>query len=352
MKFDYPSVEFVAEFWKLISQAKAIIITSHTSPDDDSIGSVLATFWIIKSKYPKKVVKIIYTGNFDNRYSYFEGYDQVSFLPDIADQVGDADLMIMLDGSQYSRFTKDGEKLKKFKGKTICIDHHSSPPDNFDLLLLLPNFISTCQIIYKGFYEAKEVPKNIAEPMLLGLLGDTGNFTYIRPSDLEIFDMAKKLVESLQVPIQEFMSKYNVIAPKIFQIVKEYMVNTKFEELPGWDNYSWTFLSRECTEREVLSDNNLSEAAHIYMDHYLRTIANCPWGFIITPKSDGSCSISFRSLPKHVNVRSVVETMRIGGGHDRASGGTFKSINGEKVNPLKCYEQLKVWMNSNKQPTS
>ena len=46
------------------------------------------------------------------------------------------------------------------------------------------------------------------------------------------------------------------------------------------------------------TDSDVSEASHIYMSHYLRMIEDYPWGFVITPKLNGDCGISGRSLPK------------------------------------------------------
>ena len=169
-------MSFVQDFEKLVSDSKSIVITSHTSPDDDSVGSTLSVFSYISNKFSNKKIRMIYTGERVSRYNYFKNYDKVEFFLDMADNLADCDLLIGLDGSQFERFSRKPELLKQFSGKTICIDHHGSPIDKFDLELVLPQTSSTSEIIYTKFYRDSEMPHEVAETLLLGILGDTGNF--------------------------------------------------------------------------------------------------------------------------------------------------------------------------------
>lgn len=346
MDFNSPDPKFVEEFFRMVEAAGSVIITSHTSPDDDSIGSVLSIFWIIKEKYPQKKVEVIYSGERENRYEKFAGYDQIKFVPDLADNLIGGELLIFLDGGGYGRFSPKPDEIRKFSGKTICIDHHSSPPDKFDLFMLCPQLPATCQIIYELFCKS-DISKPVGEALFLGLLGDTGNFSYLRPSDSGAFDMAKRLIETLGIQIQEFKARYNTIPFRVVKLIGELIKNTTIEKIEGWDSFSWSYL-----EREAYSDNETGNASFIYVDTYVRTITDVPWGFVITPKSDGVVKVSFRSLPGSVNVRYIVEQMKVGGGHDRAAASTFKPIGFEKVKPLDCYEQVKNWLIKNKQVTS
>lgn len=252
MTFTEPSKKFAAEFFKLIFKSKSIVVTSHSSPDDDSIGSILSIYWIVKQKYSHNKVAMIYTGEHDSRYQKFAGYDKINFVPDLADNLSGVDLLIMLDGGSFGRFSNKPEELKKFTGKTICIDHHSSPSDKFDLFLLCPQLPASCQIIYESFCQSENISKPVAEALFLGLLGDTNNFQYLRPSDIGAFEMGQKLIEILGVQIQEFKSRYDILSQRIFQIIKELVINTRFEKMSNWDGYSWTYLSRETAERESL----------------------------------------------------------------------------------------------------
>ncbi len=339
-------MNFAHEFDKLVSGAKSIVLTSHTSPDDDSVGSTLSLYSYISNKYPKTKIRMIFTGERVNKYNYFQNYDKVEFVSDMADELEDCDLLTMLDGSQYERFSRKPELLKQFTGKTICIDHHGSPIDDFDLTLVLPQTSSTSEIIFKSFYEDSDLPQNVAETLLLGILGDTGNFVFLKPHQSYVFEIAKKLQDVLKIDIQDFEAKYRLTSQRVFELVKLLSQNTQYGKVENWPMFMYTYLSQENVLGENYTDTEISDACHWYMSTYLRIIEGYPWGFVVSPKSDGKCGISFRSLPGSVNTRSISERMGIGGGHDRASGGTFKMID-KPTDPGDCVQKVLSWLNEN-----
>jgi phosphoesterase RecJ-like protein len=339
-------MSFVHEFEKLVSSSKSIVITSHTSPDDDSVGSTLSVYSYISIKFPDKKVRMLYTGEKLDRYNYFKNYDKIEFFPDMANNLGDCDLLIGLDGSQFERYSRKPEILKEFKGKTICIDHHSSPVDSYNLSLILPNASSTSEIIYKEFFENSGLPNEVAESLLLGILGDTGNFVFLKPHQSHVFETAKKLQDVLQIDIQDFEAKYSLSSPRVFELVKLLLLNTQYGKVKNWPMFMYTYLSLENVSSDNYTDTEISDASHWYMSTYLRMIDGYPWGFVVSPKSDGRCGISFRSLPGSVNTRSISERMKIGGGHDRASGGTFKKVD-KVVIPEDCIQKVFDWLKQN-----
>lgn len=339
-------MEFKQEFDKFVSEAKSIVLTSHTSPDDDSVGSTLSLYSYISNKFPNTKIRMIYTGERVNKYNYFQNYYKVEYVPDLADCLEDCNLLIMLDGSQYERFSRKPDLLKQFSGKTICVDHHSSPIDQFDLKLVLPLTSSTSEIIYKYFYENCDLPDNVAETILLGILGDTGNFVFLKPHQSYVFEIAKQLQDVLKIDIQDFEAKYNLSSQRVFELVKILVQKTKFGNIKSWPKFMYTYLSRDNVLEGKYSDTEIGDAAHWYMSTYLRIIDGYPWGFIVSPKSDGRCGISFRSLPGSVNTRSISERMGIGGGHDRASGGAFKVID-MPIIPEECVQKMVEWIGKN-----
>ena len=47
-----------------------------------------------------------------------------------------------------------------------------------------------------------------------------------------------------------------------------------------------------------------------------------------------------------MNVREVAEQMGIGGGHDRAAGGTFRE-GGKVLDSKECLDKILDWLNEN-----
>jgi len=348
MRFTKPGKKFVTEFLKLANKAKTICITAHLSPDEDSVAAMLAVYHFLTVKYPKKKIKIIQTGEKVDKYNIFANFDKVQFVRDLIDHLAGVDLLIMLDGCEFSRFTYQAEKLKSFKIKTICIDHHSSQPDNFNLSLIIPNYSSCIEIIYLSFFKKQKINKALAEIFMLGILGDTGCFKYLKPDQLKTLEIAKKLIKIADIEIQEFLARYETIPKKVFKIVSELIKNTKYHQIKNWPDFQVSFIERGFAKENNLGNNEVSEASHIYMSHYLRLVKGYPWGFVLTPKVNGDYSISFRSLPQSVNVRNLMERMRLGGGHNRAAGGGFKMKNNKPRQVPECLKKILNWMKHHK----
>ena len=330
-------MDFKSEFFNLVGKANSIVITSHTSPDDDSIGSLLSLFQIIKQKYPEKKIRMVQTGEKIDRYSHFKNYELIEFVPDLTNSLGDMDLLIVLDGGGYGRFSKNPDELKSLAKQTICIDHHSSPPDTFTLSTIDPEAVSTCELIYKIFHSDTNITKPIAETILLGILGAPGYFGYVKPSQIEIFDICKQLIQIADVELQKFRSMYDTISPNVYKILQKIIANSIFMETPGWPKFLYSYF-----EKNGESDNDISDANLAFVSIYLRYISGYTWGFVISSHSDSTCKMSLRSLPESVKVRDIVEKMGIGGGHDRAAGGTFKLSN-----PKECIDKILNWMKEN-----
>lgn len=332
---------FRQSFYELTDDASTIVITSHYSPDDDSIGSVLSVFQILKNKYPDKNIRIVYTGIPSERHKSFASFEKIEWVDDVANHLGSIDILIMLDASKYGRFSRIPEGLHAVP-KTICIDHHASAPDTFTLLLREPTMTSTCELIYYVFDLEKNIDKNIAETVLLGILGDTNNFSHIKPDQSQIFIIAKHLVETVGISIDAFRSRYGGIPKRIIPLLQELVKNTSYENIAGWPDVQYSFITRNIVEEGKYSDEDMSAASHIYIGQYLSRVEGYGWGFVITPRTDNTCRMSGRSLPGSVNVRDLHERLGVGGGHDRASGGSFA-----EPDPSACIAKVLEWMKSN-----
>lgn len=339
------SPKFTSDFWETVDSSNTVVITAHEFPDEDSIASVLSVFALITAKYPRKSVRIIYSGDPDQRYQVFENFSKIEFVKDLADHLENTDLLIMLDGNNYSRFSPKPEVLKAIS-KTICIDHHTSPADKFTLGLVATQYPACTEIIFRSLFTDFPLEKPLAEIFLLGILGDTGNFTYLKPHQSETLALAQKLLEISQVEIQEFQSKFRTISKKIFMIIQELIKNTRYASSANWPNFQYSFIERSFASVNHFTDNEIHEAGFLYATAYLRTVEENTWGFVFTPKNNGDVYVTCRSLPKSVNVSDLMVRMGIGGGLDRASGGTFSKIN-QPLEVAPCIEQILSWLKAN-----
>jgi phosphoesterase RecJ-like protein len=333
------SSEFSSEFFGLVDSATKIVITAHESPDEDSISSILLIYRLITTNYPQKNVRLLYGSDPDTKYKVFENFAKIEFVDDIADHLNNTDLLIMLDGGNFSRFSKKPEILKSVS-KTIAIDHHTSIPDEFTLSLVAPQYPACAEVIYRSLFTGFSIDKPLAEIFLLGILGDTGNFNYIKPHQSDTLAVTQKLLEISQVEMQEFQSRYQLISLRVFSIVQEFIKNTQYQSVGGWPDFQYSFITRNYLKKYQLSNPEVSEASHIYSTNFVRTLEGYSWGVVFSPNTNGDINISCRSLPGSTNVRDLMERFIKGGGHDRASGGTYKST----TKPLDVIFSIKLFM--------
>jgi nanoRNase/pAp phosphatase (c-di-AMP/oligoRNAs hydrolase) len=339
--------EFRESFFTLIESAQSIVITAHISPDDDSIASVLSTHAILTKKYPKKNIRVVYTGDIVERYNTFSSFSVIEFVDDISNHLAGVDTVVLLDVSKYSRVSNLPDMVSQVPTR-ICIDHHASPPAEFTLALIEPNYSSNAELLYMIFEAEQYLDKNLSELFLLGILGDTGNLTFIDGTQTQVFSIVKKLVEVGNIRIDSFLSRYRTIPKRIMPLLQEFVKNTQYIDISGWPTMQYSFVGREFAQLGRYSDEDMSAASHIYMGQYLPRIEKQEWGVVFSPRNDGSVRMSSRSMSGSVNVRIFSESLGNGGGHDRASGASFKNEDNTPVEVNSCIQRVLEFMKNSK----
>ncbi len=337
-------------FWSYVEHAQHIVITAHYSPDDDSIGSVLSTYLTLSARFPDKKIRVVYTGEPVVRYQTFKTFAVIEWVDDIAEHLEEVDLLLVLDVNRYTRISKH-ETITTVAQNipvTIAIDHHGSTPDTFTLGLIDTSMSSNAELLYR-VYDHTTLTKELAELFLLGIVGDTGNFSYVKPTQADVFLVAKKLLEIVDTSIDAFRARYSGIPKEIIPLLQELVAHMSYVTIAGWLPLQYSYLSRTTVVAGEYSDEDISAASHIFMGQYLNRIEGYSWGIVATPRSDGSARISGRSLPGSVNVRKLFEGMSIGGGHDRASGG-YLAVTDKPIDGTDAIAHVTDWMKHN-EPT-
>lgn len=346
---DAPKVpeDFKRNLDNLLKKAQSILITSHQNPDDDSIGSVLSTYYVLKDKYPNKNIVVQYSSPINNRWQTFKNFDLIQSNQEIAEIADNFNLIIFLDGSQYGRFSNQADKISQTTAKKVCIDHHSGHVDNFDLSWVNPTSSSTAELIYFIFaQELPSIPVELAEDLFLGIMGDTGFLTFIGPHQTYIYPIVARLVKEGSIQVDTFRARIRTFPARVFPLIQKLAKNTKIYSVKGWPDVIATFINSDFTSQDSYNYLEISEGVHVFGGDFSTSLTEAPWGFITYPEKDG-IGVSMRSRPNSPNVRLILEGMGIGGGHNRAAGGTFKNFSG-KLTSQKCLEQILFWMRKHK----
>ncbi len=163
---------------------KNIAIFSHTNPDGDAIGSSLA--WARALRVAGHNVSCIVP----NKYPYFlDWMEDITTLvihkdsPEAVQEIVDAaDIIFCLDFNALSRLEALGDVIAaNSSAKRVLVDHHLSPDENYDISFSFPNSSSTCFIVYsliERLWGTDVIDKSIGELLYVGLMTDTGNFSF------------------------------------------------------------------------------------------------------------------------------------------------------------------------------
>jgi bifunctional oligoribonuclease and PAP phosphatase NrnA len=173
-------------FKELIGEVKKhhkILITTHTNPDGDAIGSSLALFGYLKKKHFEVYVMV---PDPDPAFLHWMPYHDnlLVFSQDRETCLGvieQVDLIFSVDFNTLDRLEEATEYVRKAKATRILIDHHKDPDQTFHFMISDISVSSTAELIYDFIIESGDhslIDSDIASCIYAGIITDTGSFSY------------------------------------------------------------------------------------------------------------------------------------------------------------------------------
>lgn len=310
-------MEKYKEIVAAIKQAKNIVITSHKSPDGDSIGSSLALYHFIEALGSKSVV--CHPDEAALYLLWVPGAHDIVLLEKEKEKTAElfqnADLIFCLDYNSSDRVGADMEALLvASKAKKILIDHHMHPADFCDIVVSETSVCSTSQLIYELIDQSGNkhlLNEKIGVPIYLGIMTDTGSFRF--PS------VHARTHEILAELIKAGVKHYE-IHEKVFDTntidrlrLRGFVIADKLELI---NDFPVAIMSLSEAE---LSRFNYKKGDTDGLVNVALSIEGVQVAAFFSEK-DGVIKISFRSKGDfHVNVMAMEHFS--GGGHKYASGG-------------------------------
>jgi bifunctional oligoribonuclease and PAP phosphatase NrnA len=191
---DYPKIErlfFMLDLnyemqgvWKMFRSPAVSVIVSHRNPDGDAIGSSLALYHILKKM--GHTVHVVFPSEYPVVFSRFVGDASVKIYDihteDVRSVIKQAENIFTLDFNSLDRVDKVGEIIGLNERATIAmIDHHLDPEPYAKWMVSDTQVSSTCELLYDVLVAGQfkdYIDPHIAELLLLGVLTDTGCFSY------------------------------------------------------------------------------------------------------------------------------------------------------------------------------
>ncbi len=193
-----------------IKSNKDFIITTHVNPDGDAIGSELALARYLTS-LGKNVTIINHSPTPDYLMFMLNSTDNIfEYNTELhSSLIENADVIFTLDLSQLSRTKSLEDFIRKSNATTICIDHHPFSEDYAELGLIDTISSSTGELIYHLIKQAgAEITLDIALPLYVAIMTDTGSFKYERTT-ANLHRIIAELLDAGVVPIKVHQEIYD-----------------------------------------------------------------------------------------------------------------------------------------------
>jgi phosphoesterase RecJ-like protein len=293
-----------------VKKQNNFLITAHTNPEGDALGSEIA-FYLLLKKLGKSAVMV-------NEDGIPYGY---TFLPEVGviKKFGrwamrvKFDCMAVLDCSDMER-TGEVAQLNKAGKPVLNIDHHISNRKFADVNWVEPHASSASEMVYKLYKElGVAIDKPAAICLYVGISTDTGSFRYSNTTSLTHKIAAELLKCGLDVPS---------IYKNIYENVPYQDMKLLADILPGMHRGAGGKIVWFEIHKDLLKNRELCFDLSEHLLSYGRAVKDTQVVVLfkenLGPKDE--VRVNFRSQGK-VDVNKIASCFG-GGGHKAASGAT------------------------------
>lgn len=316
MNINYSDADKIAE---LIDAASQIMLVGHVNPDGDAVGSLLAMGFFLEGA-GKKVVRVTpneLSQNMKKVKGKTKIYDYIATGDYVRKALDESDLVICMDFNDIAtRLGSFGSVLLQKECPKILIDHHLEPVlEPFSAVVSDPSSSSTCFIVYKiimALAGESAITDKIASALYLGMMTDTGKFSYGNLTD-ELFMAMATLVRAGADIRGVDMAVFNSQSENRMRLVG-YALNHKMVVLR---NREFAYIALTQTELNRFRHKSGDTEGLVNMPMQIDGINNSAL-FIET---DECIKISLRSRGDNaMDMNTFARTHFTGGGHYNAAG--------------------------------
>jgi phosphoesterase RecJ-like protein len=287
---------------ELIRERDSFVISSHTRPDGDAIGSALGLLHLLEAM--GKQATVVFVDPIPPNFLFLSGVDRVvSHIPS-------ADAAIFLECDSIERSSVDRLDFEANRPMlTINIDHHRSGREYAGFNWIDPEAAAVGSMIFDlALAAGVAITQPMAECLYAAILTDTGSFNYASTS-ASTFAMAEHLVRCGADASGIARAIYFSNPPSKVRLLGIALTNLKIEGAISWSHVTLEEMERVGATVEDCEGvaNHLIGIAGVEGAAFLREL----------PERD-QFRLSLRS--RHALDVSVVAEHFGGGGHRNASG--------------------------------
>ena len=286
------------------------VVVTHENPDGDALGSLLATTVALRGLGKDVAMYLAGEAPIPAEYQFMALDELVRTLPNDAEER----VLVAVDCAKADRMAADPGPILERAASVVNIDHHHDNTRFGDVNLIVADASSTGEVLRDVFAGlGVELTPEIAEPLYIALVTDTGRFQYANTTAKSL-RLAAELVEAgadIHAVFQQVYESVEFAKLKLLaraldrarvleggRIVVSNLVRTDFADVGAVEPYS-----------EGIID-------------YLRAVEGSELAVLIRepPRDEGPTRrVSLRASVDELDVSAIARLFG-GGGHRQASG--------------------------------
>lgn len=311
--------KIVDKIKRRIDEAGNILLSSHTRPDGDAIGSLLGLGSILKEN--NKEVQMVLEDGVPSNFYHLQGSGE------IRKTINEGfDVSIILDCSDLERV---GSVLEKDSIPTINIDHHVTNLNFAEINLVNTKDPATTVILTKLCKAlGLSISPSAAEAFLTGIITDTIGFrtSNMNPETMRIAADLMELGANLPTLYKKSLLDISYQAARLW--------GAGLSAIQVEDRLLWTTLTQ--SDREEVGYHGNDDADLV---NFLSSIKDADVFIIFIEQPDGTVKVSWRSRNNY-DVSKIASKFG-GGGHKPAAGAMINgTLETAKSDVLKATKEL------------
>ncbi|MGA2807562.1 MAG: bifunctional oligoribonuclease/PAP phosphatase NrnA [Terracidiphilus sp.] len=297
------STDPIAAILEVLRQGERFLVCSHSRPDGDAVGSMLAMGMLLEQM--GKRADLVTADRVPIVYRGLPGADDIRSAMRVHGPY-DAAILLECDGLERTRL----RGLELFF--QINIDHHVSGREFGDLNWIDCEAASVGELVYRLAKAAgAEVTPEMATCLYTTVLTDTGGFCY-GATRASTFGLARELVLAGADPIGIAQNVYFSTSPS-----KLLLLGAALRNLQREGRLAWLWISHQDMVRSCAAEEDCEGIVNLAV-----AIAGVEAAVFLRELPEQSIRLSLRSKGR-VNVAAIAERLG-GGGHENAAGCTLE----------------------------
>lgn len=313
--------------------ARKIVVTCHTNPDGDALGSMTAVMSVLK-RHGHEVLGVA-PDKWPDNLKWLPLVNEVKMYAkheaEVEEAIKDADLILMVDHGRLDRMSELGNLIGRMNTPRVVLDHHPEPEDGPVLALSCPQLCAASEVVYRVFNQLgwmDDMTHDEAVSIYTGMMTDTGGFTF-NSSRPEVFLIISHLLERGIDKDRLYRNVYYTASVDRYRLLG-YLLYVKMEVLHEYHTAIMSFTNEE--RRHFQLKNGETDG----MVNQPLMIDGMKLSIFLREDTEkrGVVRLSLRSVDDFPCNEMSAEFFN-GGGHRNASGGRLECSMDEAIEIVK-----------------